>query len=83
MPTLTELAIAEAVIAKYEAVGREQYAELMAVYRKLAHAELLARLGWERYEMANKGHMATQMQLAEANAKLYNLGIKDVIPKPE
>lgn len=80
MPTIEEL---QAQLEHTIKVAHKNLDEVFAVHRRLAAAELSARQGWERYEMANKGHMATQMQLAEANAKLHKLGITNDLPKPE
>ena len=39
-------------------------ADHMAVYRRLAAAELSAQQGWARYEAANKAHLSLQMRFA-------------------
>lgn len=56
--------------ADLEAENAKLREEILAVHRKLAAAELDARVGWERYEMANRSHMDASMRLSEANAKL-------------
>ena len=63
----------ESELAKHEKLAHERLAGELAVHRRLAAAELNARLGWERYEAANKSHMAAINALAEANAELWKL----------
>lgn len=70
MPTIAEL---ESELSKHEQLAHERLAGELAVHRRLAAAELSARLGWERYEAANKGHMAAINALAEANVELRKL----------
>lgn len=39
------------------------------LYRKLAHAELAARTGWDRYAGANGARKVTELQLLACNEK--------------
>lgn len=47
-------------------------AELLRVYRKLAAAELDARLGWERYKAENVKLKAKETELLELKYNIKN-----------
>lgn len=80
-PYPTAMQVAEQEILHLRAHVKSAIDETHKVYRQLAAAELDARLAWQRYEMANKSHMAARAQLAEANAQLTKL--KHDTQKPE
>ena len=44
---------------------RKRDEELMALYRRLATAELSAQQGWQRYEAANNAHLGLQEKMAQ------------------
>lgn len=67
---------AQGTLVKFEdhqRVLEEKDAELIAVHRQLAGAQLDARLSWERYTAANSARQATEALLEKANAELAAL----------
>lgn len=76
MPHLTHeerIAELEAVVEQGKQRMHCQLEEIRALHRRVAAAELTSRLGWERWESANNGHMDARRALADANAEIWRL----------